>query len=458
MDKSLVYDGQQRLQTLYSVLYHRFKGRVLHYNLLFDAKKEEPDETGFEFRDGDASESAQYLRMTRLVTLAADQEERIKLESEATKALGSENELIIKRNIAMLWDVFVETNQKSIAYFPVRADSPKEVNEVFRRLNTGGVALTQIELVLSKIKAVQPTYEESLWKLSTRIKNLSGDYELTSAEVLQFFHLLVKDTIRIDADRVNDVDVAGFRRIMDEESDPLIEMFQAYLYGLFRINHASIVPRPLALLPIAAYLTARKRKGHEWRIRALPAVDLASLHQYFLLSQFCDWATQTMVNAFSRLAMDAGNLGLPYPLEEVRKIAIQKNRTGALNDHQLLSRPWFATKVLMPQRAYIFHENKPEMDHVFPVNLAGRDEQYKREVDVLWNLQPMPAEVNDYKRAKSPGEYFRSEEGKKYWAEYDFIPEPRSSVWDDHRVFLAMREKDMRQRLSDAYGITSQTC
>ena len=32
--KALVYDGQQRLQTLYSVLRHRFNGRVLHYDLL----------------------------------------------------------------------------------------------------------------------------------------------------------------------------------------------------------------------------------------------------------------------------------------------------------------------------------------------------------------------------------------------------------------------------------------
>lgn len=30
--KSLVYDGQQRLQTLYSVLYHQFNGRVLYFN------------------------------------------------------------------------------------------------------------------------------------------------------------------------------------------------------------------------------------------------------------------------------------------------------------------------------------------------------------------------------------------------------------------------------------------
>lgn len=34
--KSLVYDGQQRLQTLYSVLRNRFNDLVLHFDLLFD--------------------------------------------------------------------------------------------------------------------------------------------------------------------------------------------------------------------------------------------------------------------------------------------------------------------------------------------------------------------------------------------------------------------------------------
>ncbi|MBM0108593.1 DUF262 domain-containing protein [Steroidobacter sp. S1-65] len=453
MEKSLVYDGQQRLQTLFSVLYHRFKDRILHYDLLFDAKKEEPDETGFDFRDADAPENPRFLRMTRLVSLSTDQEERINLESEATRALGPDHELVIKRNIAALWDVFVETNQKSIAYFSVRADSAREVNEVFRRLNTGGVALTQLELILGQIKAVQPTYEESLWKLSNRIKDLSAGYEFLSADVLQFFHLLVKGTIRIDAERVNAEDVASFRARIGEDADTLIEMFQGYLYGLFRINHASIIPRPLALLPIAAYLTARRRAGHEWRIRGLPDVELTAIHQFFLLSQFCDWATQTMVNAFARSAIDAGEVGKPFPIEEARRTAIQKNRTSFLRDQQFLSRPWFAAKVLMPQRAYIFHEHKPQVDHIFPLNLAGRDEQYKREVDVLWNFQPMPAEVNNYKRAKHPRDFFRSEEGGKYWDLYDFIPSPDSELWDDHQVFLTVREQKMRARLNKLYGI-----
>jgi len=454
MEKCLVYDGQQRLQTLYSVLYHRFKGRILHYNLLFDSKKEEPEETGFAFRDVDAPESSQFLRMTRLSSLSADQEERIKLETEAMKEMGAEHELLIKRNIAALWDVFVETNQKSIAYFPVRADSPREVNEVFRRLNTGGVSLTQIELVLSEIKAVQATYEESLWQLSTRIKDVASGYEFLSSDVLQFFHLLIKDSIRIDVARVTPSDVTKFLHVIKEDCDGLIEMFRGYLYGLFHINHSSIVPRPLALLPIAAYLTARKRAGHEWRIRALPRAEITLLHQFFLLSQFCDWATQTMVNAFARDGVVAGQAGKPFPLEKARQIAIEKGRTGILHEQQFLSRRLFATKVMMPHRVYVFQEQKPQMDHIFPVNLVGGTEQYKREVDVLWNLQPIPAEVNNFKRAGHPRDFFTSDEGAKYWDSSDFIPDPDSLIWNNHLAFLAAREKDMRARLSDLYGLT----
>ncbi len=36
LQKALVYDGQLRLQTLFTVLRHRFNGRVLHYDLLFN--------------------------------------------------------------------------------------------------------------------------------------------------------------------------------------------------------------------------------------------------------------------------------------------------------------------------------------------------------------------------------------------------------------------------------------
>lgn len=453
--KSLVYDGQQRLQTLYSVLYHRFNGRVLHFDMLFDARTAESDETGFLFRDESSPPDLRYLRMTELVSKACEPREKVTLEMQLLGAASGDAEkaLLIRENLSALWDIFVESNIKSIAYFSVQAETPAEVNEVFRRLNTGGVALTQLELVLSKIKAVQSDYEEKLWKLSERIKGASGGIEFPSTDILQFFHLLIKETIRIDEDRLSGKDITAFQKALNDDADPLVEVFQGYLAGLFRINHASIVPRWSAVLPIAAYLAARKQGQHEWRMVALGKDEVALIHRYFLLSQFCDWNTQTMVNAFSRLAMEAGTSGQAFPLEDIKKVAIQKNRTAELQDFQFLGHPWLAAKVLMPNRTYIFHERKPQVDHIFPLNLAGSNEAYRECVDTLWNFQPLPAEVNNYKRARHPKEFFKSPEGSKFWDNYDFIPDSSSDLWNDHCKFIADRERQMRQKLFDLYGL-----
>lgn len=453
--KSLVYDGQQRLQTLYSVLYHRFNGRVLHFDMLFDADTAESDDTGFLFRDADVAADVRYLKMTELVSKSNTPKEKVTLEERLLVAASGDaaKQMLVRVNLAALWDIFVSDSTKSIAYFSVRAETAAEVNEVFRRLNTGGVSLTQLELVFSKIKAVQSDYEEELWKLSEKIRKISGGVEFSSGEILQFFHLIVKKSSRIDADRVESKDVAAFQKALADDSDAMVEVFQGYLAGLFNINHASIVPRWLAVLPIASFLAARKRGGHEWRIRALPEAEVALIHRYFLLSQFCDWNTQTMVNQFARIARDDGEAGRPFPIDAIRQTAIQKNRTGDLYDHQFLAEPWLAAKVLMPSRSYIFHARKPQVDHIFPLNLEGATEAYQNVVDVLWNFQPISAEVNNYKRAKHPKEFFCSMEGRKYIDAYDFIPDMSSPLWDDYVRFVAERERKMRTQLETKYGV-----
>lgn len=454
--KALVYDGQQRLQTLYSVLRHRFNDRVLHYDLLFDPSTAESDETGFLFRDASSSADSRYLRMTELACMRCNEDEKVDLEDRALDAAGGDRnkKLQVRRNLSAMWDIFVDVNVKSIAYFSVKADTPKEVNEVFRRLNTGGVALTQLELVLGKIKAVQSDYEENLWALSENISKKSGGIEFSSTAILQFFHLLIKNTIRIDEDRLENSDIQAFKDVLQNDAEPLVELFSGYLKGLLNINHSSIVQRWLAVLPIAAYLTERKRNGYEWRIRALKASELQLIHQYFLLSQFCDWNTQTMVNSFSRVAVANGKAGKTFPLESIRNIAIEKNRTADLHEYQLLSQPWLATKVLMPSRSYIFYNSKPQVDHIFPMNLAGQGQSYREAVDVLWNFQPVPAEVNNYKRARHPQEFFKSEDGSKYFESYDFIDKADSDLWNSHLEFLNSRKKKMLTALNNLYGLT----
>lgn len=452
--KSLVYDGQQRLQTLYSVLHYSFNGRVLFFDLLFDSASAEADETGFLFRDKDAPDAQRYLRLTELVSKSGTQAEKVALEKSVLPLYKNDEalELTVRQNIGALWDTFVTSNMKSIAYFSVNSETEHEVNEVFRRLNTGGVSLKQEELVLAKIKAKRSDYEERLWDVSASIQKESGGIEFPSSSILQFFHLMIKNTIRIDEDRLLPSDIDQFEKILDETT-PLTEVFTGYLSGLFGINNASIIPRWLAVLPIAAYLTMRMRHGFKHRIRDMPDDELKLINQYFLLSQLCDWNTQTMVNLFSKEAMAAGMEGSPFPLNKIKDIAGQKARNIELDEIKLEAHRLFVLKVLTPTRVYSFHGKTPQVDHIFPRNLDGASEEYKLEVDVLWNFQPLPADVNNYKRARHPKEFFQSADGKKYLDSYDYVPSIEDEAWDDYKIFIEKRRVKMLDVLSTRYGL-----
>lgn len=232
-----------------------------------------------------------------------------------------------------------------------------------------------------------------------------------------------------------------------------MEFFGAYLFQIFNINHSSIIQRWLAVLPIVAYLSYRKRSGYEWKIRKIGG-DFSKIHQYFILSQFCDWNTQTMINAFTQIAIMAGKTGVPFPLEEIRDIAVQKGRFGFVQYDQFTTgQRWLALKILMPDRSYVFDDNKPEIDHIFPMNLKGKDEKYQRVVDTIWNFQPIPSEINGYKRAKHPIEFFTSEEGRKYFEKYDFVPPLESGLWRDERRFIWHRQLAMRRFLLRRYHV-----
>ena len=134
--KFLVYDGQQRLQTLFSVLYHKFNGRTLYFNLLFDGSMAETDETGFFFKNSNEVPPAGSISMIELMGKSTSSE-KIELRRRLTNGVNlSDDDLkLIEINLDSLWLVFVETGVKSIAYFLVKSDTSKIVNEVFRRLN-----------------------------------------------------------------------------------------------------------------------------------------------------------------------------------------------------------------------------------------------------------------------------------------------------------------------------------
>ena len=155
--KRLVYDGQQTLQTLYSCLRFTFNRQVLVFDLTFDLDKTDRgiDETGFYFVQKNATIPAHHLRLNRLFHQPSHQSSDVEFENEVLLECAKSitgMELRVKANLRTLWKVFVDRDKKSLAYFMIKDKKDVEVNEIFQRLNTGGIPLSQARLTIIEDK------------------------------------------------------------------------------------------------------------------------------------------------------------------------------------------------------------------------------------------------------------------------------------------------------------------
>lgn len=463
--KGLIYDGQQRLQTLFSALRYTFNGRVLIFDLCFDPKKEgqEPSETGFEFIDQSSNQSSKLPRgavhLSQLFCQPEKGESKIALRKEIiSKGEFTEDEKNrIEINLDKLWSIFVETNNKPISYFPVQSTTDLEVNEIFQRLNSGGMPLTQIDLLFSRITQISPGFKDKLSDASDDIKAIAGitgsgnGFEFSPEDILQVIHLALVGSPTVRSERVQEPKLVDFVNYWSELKEPLTAFFNEYLWGCFKINSNSIIPRKLALLPIIIYLTELYKSKQKFR--AIKDDNLLLVHQYFILSQLKDWNTATMIAAFAEKVKAAKNGS--FPIAEIKLIAEQKHRRTDLQMRDVLCERWFVLKILTQKRVYNFSGNKPEVDHIFPRGLPNPPDGYTEDkVDILWNLQPVSFAANNSKRAKHPLYFFNSEEGKKYFSEYDYLPEINSDLWEKPFDFIEDRKTKMVEALDTQYKLT----
>lgn len=449
-DKWLVYDGQQRLQTLYSCLKYTLNKRVLAYNLLYKSNDAD-EEYGFVFVDKN-TDNPGYVKLPALFSKLDTEKVAYRKQIQNTIAdMSEEDENLFEIRFDKLWSVFVGTDVKSLAYFPIdNTWNEDKVNDVFQRLNTGGVPLSGADLLFSKIKESKPSFEEDLVTISKWIAEVTSGYSFSSNEILQLINLIVKGTTRIDASKVKPSEIPEYINVGNSIGEPLKDFFGEFFYKEFLINNSAIVSRNLAVLPLIVYSYQNYHKGR--RFLNLSAENVTRMKQYFILSQLNDWNTQGIVEGGTRKIT-----GDYFPLDEIKELAQSKNRVVELRRETLECNVWFSLKVMTPNRLYIKQENttgryKPELDHIFPLKLEGRPEDY--EVDTLWNFQPVAGKTNLLKSNTHPHIFFTNEDTRNHIVEYDFLPDSLASdEWKDHKLFIEKRRERMIKFMKTKYSI-----
>jgi len=470
-DKWLVYDGQQRLQTIYSCLKYTFNGKVLVYDLLFDDSDEGNEGIGFSFVEKNIDIQWNFIRMNEIFIKDSDDNKR-----DFRKAIFNLNkpsdleEGLIEKNVDLLWDIFVKTETNSLAYFPIQTKNEKIVNEIFERLNTGGVALSLSDILFSRIKDEYPNFEEQLQGCANHIYEItSNGYTFSAYNILQLLHLLIKGRVRVDPKKLKKNEYKKFTEKWEELESPLEDFFSSFLWGQFQINDNAIIPKNLSILPIIVYFLEIYNKGYKYR--DISTNNLKRIQQYFIKSQINDWALQSFIDNFSRIIKECSEESpelFDFPLQKIEEfISIKKQRRIEVYEESFTSYRWFALKILLPTKAYRFGPNvsgrfNPQIDHVFPVALKGESQAYKDFVDVLWNLQPINSEINRHKTNLHPKTFFSDKasnrhgdtiEGSKYLMNYNFLEPIDDRVWNNFQDFVNTRKSRMIDFLATKYDI-----
>ncbi len=221
------------------------------------------------------------------------------------------------------------------------------------------------------------------------------------------------------------------------------------------------------------------KKGYKFK--HISSNNLKSLNQYFIKSQINDWNMQSYADNFTNIikssSENAKDKMFDLPISKIEdKINEKKQRNILIIEEGLKNYLWFSLKILTPNRVYQFEPDirgrfNPEIDHIFPVKLKASTEEYRKYVDVLWNMQATKGDINGFKTNHHPKLFFTDKLinskgetiiGSKYISDYDFLlPKNESgiinfsdSIWDLHEDFIQGRKKLMLEYLKSYYGIT----
>ncbi|WP_158084305.1 DUF262 domain-containing protein [Marispirochaeta aestuarii] len=461
ISKHLVYDGQQRLQTLFSVLRHSFNGKVLAFDLLSDSDVD-MDDTGFRFIDRNSPHEPHLLKLNRLFSKDIEKENafRRELRNEITLDLDEKQEELFEDNFHKLWMAFRTNSLKPLVAWIVDEVKEEKVNQIFMRLNTGGIPLTRAELMLSTLSVGNTDIHDFLKDLTEIIENQSGGYVFDTSELLRFLNQIVKGNLRIDVSQTSKDEQQEILGILDENFEkPVTKFFEQFLKVEFNITSNSLIPQKYALYPLIVYFYKLWNKGNK-DYNHLNEPQKMLVKKYFIISQLKAWNLQGDIDQSSRKVIeisDAPSWSGDFPLADVIAIVKAKNKRGTeIEEVDLANNSWFALKIIRKDTVFLFSSTKsgrinPELEHIFPKGLYP-DKDYKQEVNILWNLDAISGQINNQKKNKHPKEYFQN--NQSFFDHYKFLPDLNSAEWDDHKLFIEKRKERMINEFTRLYDIT----
>lgn len=462
--KTLVLDGQQRLQSFFIALKGSYEGKELYFDVL-SGEINLPEDIKYKFKFMENAKLP-WVKLKEIVfspeqfdeiseTLIENFEASVTFERDLTK----EEKRRIRANISRIVKVFqVEEN---LVYQEIDSvDNPEmyteeDIVEIFIRANSGGTVLGKSDLLFSLLTVSWDEAEEQLQEILDDL-NRSG-YKFNRDFILKSCLTLLGKGASYDVSKFRD---ESTRQNIISNWDKIANAIKAvkdYLYEKTFIRSDKALPSYLCLIPLIYFRYHyqdkwKKAEGiDDYILRTLLAGSFSGTPDNLInqCTKSIDANQNFSVKAISDIIRENGrNL-------EITKETILEQYYGAKNIH-LIFNMWYKGFNYHPS----FAGNEPQVDHIFPQSLLKSVKErnpkseamnilkYKQwERDQIANLMLLTQEENSFSgKCDTPPEKWFADKPDEY-LELHLIPKDKE-LWklDNFRDFIEERKKLIEQK------------
>lgn len=465
--KTLVLDGQQRLQSIFIALKGSYEGKELYFNILSGHKTTLPEDVKYTFKFLEKVDkldvSLPWIKLKDIVfnpksynRISGDLIKRFKTEFK--RELNESEEERIEDNVAKIVKVF---NEENVTYQELDTIGNQElytlddIVEIFIRANSGGTVLGKSDLLFSLLTV---SWEEAEEEITDLIEDLNKTgYRFTRDFILKTCLTLLRKGASYDVNKFRD---ESTRQNIIKNWDKIANAIKAvkdYLFEKTLIRSDKALPSYLCLIPLIYF---RYHYENQWKttvgiddyiLRTLIAGSFSGTPDNLInqCTKKIDTKQAFIVQEIYDLITENGRR------LEIKKQTILEQYYGSKNIH-LFFNLWYKGFNYTPS----FSGNAPSIDHIFPQSLlrsvreanpktgAMNILKYKQwDRDQIANLMLLTQEENSFGgKSDIPPEKWFADKRDEY-LELHLIPKnPRLWKLAKYETFIKERQKLIEQK------------
>ena len=451
--KTLVLDGQQRIQALAIALRGSYDKKYLYFDVTSNPDQAEGDDAvAYTFKFKKVA-SWPWVKVSDLADWSDPVDRRKKTTDGAPTNLSERDKSLIERNGSRLYDCLRDdrvvrindldsTDRNAEDYF-----DEDDVLEIFIRANSGGTPLAKSDLLFSLLTRTWDGADEEMDELLDRVNGESYEFKRDFVLKLALVLLGAKAAYKVSKFRSE-----GFRKEMVKEWKHISDSFASvrdFVQEHTYMQEARSLPSDLLLIP---FIYLRFKYPAQWKaILSSPsrAEEMAKLMARLSLASTFAGAKDNLLDALVKEVDDAkGHLDVAGFEEAIQRnnqpiaateVRVRKATYGSGSVRQIFSVLYPEPTVYKPA----YDGNTLSIDHIFPQRLlkqkVGGKMLYEKSLrDTLANLMLLRKSENSAKNDEEPSVWLAKQ--PKAFLDLHSIPtDPTLWKLDNYPEFLEAR-------------------